>query len=238
MRTLLLAVTLFAVSATGALAASTDYYLKLDGVEGESTKAEATTQVEVKTPRAETTGGVQVSAGDVTGDSTGSAKGNVEFEWKVEEGEKTPGVEPDEIDAMDDDDDGDEFATNFGVLLGGGSDDSDDDEERLHGLERARLVIEENARASDQAIESISLNFEKITTRVKHEVRVFGFIPVEATADVDVDASGEVTVRFPWWAIFASGKDSDNLGLRIRANLSNVLKTKHDTVKNSINNVR
>lgn len=219
--------------------AATDYYLEIEGIKGES-RASASTETSVS------------STGRAT--TSTEAKGNVEYEWKVEEGEKAEakesgekggtedinigvgelrntGIEPDEIDFMGES----ENATNFGILLGGGSDDS---EERAQGLERARLVLEENAKASDQAIESVSLNFEKITTRVRHEVRLFGFIPVEATAEVDVDAEQRVAVRFPWWTIFASGDDEESVAERVYTTLSNVLKTKHDTVKNAIQNVR
>lgn len=177
--------------------ASTDAYLKIKGVDGESTEK----------------------------------KGNVEYEWKVEEGESaTKGIEPDEIDVMAD---GEPLTPDFGILLGG-----EESEERTQGLLRAQAVLLENAKASDQAIESVSLNYEKISTRVKHEVRVFGFIPATVEATVDIDAEQNVKVTFPWWTFLATGKNSDEIGDRVFATISNVLKTKHDTVKNSINNVR
>ncbi|MEK7063841.1 MAG: hypothetical protein AAB955_04105 [Patescibacteria group bacterium] len=214
-------VTILALLCTGAAqAASTDYYLKLGGVDGETKRA--------TTARATTTGTV------TTGES-GEAEGKVEYEWKVEEGESaaTPGVEPDEIDYNDD---GEPLTPDFSILLGGGSDD--DSEERLQGLARAEAVLLENAKASEQAIESVSLNFEKISTKIKHEVRLFGFIPATATATVDIDAEEEVHVSFPWWAIFATGRDDDAVGKKVVEAIANVLKTKHDTVKNAINNVR
>lgn len=176
---------------------------------------------------------------DIKGESEEDEKGNVEMEWKVEEGEKgAPGVEPDEIDY----DESVELMTNFAILLGG-SDDTDeedpkDEEEQAQGLERAAEVLLVNAQASEQAIESISLNFEKISTRVKHEVKLFGVIPSQAKATVEIDADGKVTVKFPWWVAFASGKDSDALGDKIVEVLSDVLKAHHDTIKNAIGNIR
>ncbi len=192
-------------------AASADYYLKLDTIKGEATMTTVATTTPARAGAATT---ITAPPDEPQG------KGNVEFEWKVEEGQKMT-VDPD-----------------FGILLGGGSAAGADDEERMHGLARAEVVLLENAKASDQAIEQISLNFEKISTKVRHEGKLFGFIPAFATATVDIDAEERVSVTFPWWAVFASGKDGDALGVRIYTTISNVLKTKHDTVKNSINNVR
>lgn len=228
------------VVACSAVEAHAAYYLELGGVEGESSSATGALQVEAtvatSTPArasTKTTSSLEVST--QTGEEK---KGNVEMQWKVEEGTKaaTQGVEPDEIDVSV----SQENATNFGILLGGGSDDDTEEEksERLKGLERAQEVLLENARASDQAIESVSLNFEKISTRVRHEVRLFGFIPIETTATVDIDASEEVEVTFPWWTFFAAGADKDAIADRVISTLSNVLKTKHDTVKNAIGNIR
>lgn len=169
-----------------------------------------------------------------SGTSSGTSKGgNVEYEWKVEEGEKAPGIEPDDIDSADD---GEPLTPDFSILLGGGG--SGDDEERAEGLERARQVLEVNAKASEQAIESISMNFEKITTRYRQSVKLFGFIPMTAMATVEIDAEQNVKVKFPWWGFLASGKDNENVGQKVFSAISNVLKTKHDTVKNAIGNIR
>ncbi len=229
------------VMAFGAAEAQAAYYLELGGVEGESSSATGALQVEATVVATSTPARASTNTSsslEVSTQSGEEKKGNVEMQWKVEEGTKatTQGVEPDEIDVSV----SQENATNFGVLLGGGSDDDTEEEkaERMKGLERAQEVILENARASDQAIESISLNFEKITTRVRQEVRLFGFIPIETTATVDIDVSEKVTVTFPWWAIFASGDDQDAVRDRVLTTLSNVLKTKHDTIKNAIGNIR
>ena len=167
--------------------------------------------------------------GGVDGD-TGSAKGNVEFEWKVEKGENLL-------------DDEEPVTPDFGILLGGGHDQDDDSDsvptkDEDVGLARALEVLEDNAKASDQAIESVSLNFEKITTKIKQEVKILGFIPTTVTVTVDVDALANAEVHYPWWAFLASGKDSDLIGARVVNTLSNVLKTKHDTIKNAIGNIR
>jgi hypothetical protein len=248
MKYTLFVVALLAVSASAHAAV----YMEYEGVKGETTKTAVQGTVEIQ---AVTTTNPPRETTTVSSGSDSEKKGNVEYTWKVEEGTKaatdegekggtedinigvgelqeSAGVEPDEIDFQGDS----ENATNFGILLGGGS--GEDEAERAQGLERARLVLEENAKASDQAIESVSLNFEKITTRVRHEVRLFGFIPLETTADVDIDAEQRVAVRFPWWTIFASGDDEKLVAERVYSTISNVLKTKHDTVKNSIGNIR
>lgn len=263
MKTLLLLVLILVpVSFTHAAA-----YLKFDGVDGE-TKASADTAVQTSIApttataptRATGSTGASVQTTGATGAGTTGAvapqptnpepvtpalleidgvkgettkKGKVEMEWKVEEGEKgapQPGT-PRDVSPRPE-----ETMPDFSILLGGG--EGQTDEERMKGLERAQAVILEHAHASDQAIEQVSLNFEKITTKVRQEVKLFGFIPVEATAEVDIDTAQQVKVHFPWWAFLATGADSDALGDRVFQTISNVLKTKHDTVKNAISNVR
>ncbi len=164
------------------------------------------------------------TAGTIKAETTSEAKGNVEMNWKVEEGEKgAPGVEPDEIDYDGDDQ---PITPDFGILLGGGvdvDDDGDATDTTEEGLARALEVLTEKARASDAAVEQISLNYEKISTKVRHEVKILGFIPVSTTATVDIDAEGAVDVRFPWWTFIASGADKKALGQRILDTLTSVL---------------
>lgn len=239
-------------------------FIKYDDIEGESTKSAPTpTTLKIDAVQASTTQTTPGATGIATpedpqkgqvdayleiegveGEST-EAKGNVEYEWKVEEGESaplrpqritpkpTPGIEPDEIDFMGDDEPN---ATNFGILLGGGSDDSDKDAAK--NREEVAQILLEGAQAEGAPVESLSLNYEKIKAKVAQPVKLLGFIPVTAKATVEIDAQERVKVRFPWWAILAGGKDSEGVGERTFTTLSNVLKTKHDTVKNSINNIR
>ncbi len=239
-------------------------FIKYDDIEGESTKSAPTpTTLKVESASTGTTqttpGATRVVAPEdpqkgqvdayleiegVEGEST-ETKGNVETEWKVEEGESaplrpqritpkpTPGIEPDEIDFMGDDGSN---ATNFGILLSGGSDEgSEEAQESRHELGH---ILLQGAQEEGAPIENISLNYEKVEAKVTQPVKFLGFIPLTARATVEIDAEDRVKVRFPWWAILASGKDSEGVGERTFATLSNVLKTKHDTVKNSINNIR
>lgn len=236
----------------GSALAATDYYLKIEGVEGESTSAG--TAAPVRAVRATTTPteakgnveygwkvekgesiettGIEPDDIDASNSDESEAKGNVEYGWKVEEGEKleTTGVEPDEIDFMGE---GEPLTTNFGVLLGGGSDDGDEE-----GKEAALEIILKGAEEEGAPMEQISLNYEKIEAKLAQSVKLFGFIPVMVKADVEIDSENQVKVRFPWWAIFAAGDDGEALGEKVFTALSNVLKTKHNTIKNSIGNVR
>lgn len=95
--------------------------------------------------------------------------------------------------------------------------------------------------------------------------KLFGFIPfglrTTAVGDVDADGATEVKVKFPWYHIFAKKLiPIDDIEAGIKAELeqfeltrlqtlhaqmakmlqtiSEVMKTKHDTVKNSIGNIR
>lgn len=218
MKTALIVCALVVALATDAHAAG---YIKLGGVEGEASVATSTAPARGDTYQNNETDF------DFVRTPASEAKGNVEHEWKVEEGEKAESESESGTGIVGDPD--------FDLLF---VSDGEEDEERAQGLERAREALEENAKASDHAIESVTLNFEKITTRVRHEVRLLGFIPLTVTAEVDIDEAQEVKVKFPWWTFLAAGADGESLGSRVYTTISNVLKTKHDTVKNAIQNVR
>jgi hypothetical protein len=174
------------------------------------------------------------------------SSGNVEYEWKVEEGESAPAQGIDEVKTQD----GPQPVTpDFSILLGGGGSEAtggvsvaagDVNGDGLTDAKRAEIaeVLKQGMQEAGVPVESLSINFEKIQTTVKHKVHLFGFIPVMAQADIEIDAKSEVQVKFPWWSFLASGADGKVLGVEVMTQLSNVLKTKHDTVKNSIGNIR
>lgn len=149
-----------------------------------------------------------------------AAKGNV------------PGVEPDEIDVAIDEDP-QPVMPDFGILLGGDTDD--DDEEALTPMEELILngLKEEGAPA-----ETLSLNYEKIKTKVKDDVKLFGLFAMDLTVEVEVNQEGEATVDYPWWSFLVSGKEGDTLGEAIAQVLSNVFKTKHDIMLNAVRNMK
>jgi len=174
-------------------------------------------------------------------DGEDTKKGNVEYEWKVEKGEKATSIEPDEIDLADE---SEPFTPDFGVLLGGGI-DIDDDGDLINtktedGRRALGALLLEGALVLDAPVESILVKTNKIEAiTIKQRVRLFGVISLSMSSRVEIDERNEVSVHYPWWAFLASGKDDKEvLGLRVYETISNVLKTKHDTVKNSINNIR
>lgn len=58
---------------------------------------------------------------------------------------------------------------------------------------------------SDENIESVSLNFEKIKLRYDQPAKLFGFIPMSLRAQVEIDEKSQVKVKFPWYAFLTSG---------------------------------
>jgi hypothetical protein len=147
-----------------------------------------------------------------------TSKGKVEMEWKVEEGEKAavPGVEPDEIDVQNDPE---PITPDFSILLGGG-----DSEQAQQARTQIADVLLKGAAEEGAPVEQVSLNFEKIKTKTRQQVKLFGFIPVAMSATVEIDAQGSVSVRFPWWAFLAGGKNEEQLGQQTSATLLSVLK--------------
>lgn len=205
--------------------AASDYLLKLDGVDGEAKPTRATvepikaTVVEPAATVAPPTGGTESATGYIKMEG-------VEGEAKVEAGKPMPGIEPDEIDY-----DGDsENATNFGILLGG----SDTSDERKKGLERAAEVIRAHAAETSLPMESISLNFTKIEYKLKPEAKLFGFIPMKMLATVEIDETETATVTLPWWSIFATGVEREEIGMTAKKTLLDILKTQRDAVRNAI----
>ena len=184
----------------------------------------------------------------VTSPTSPQEGGKVEYEWKVEEGESAQGESGEkggtedinigvgelsntgagqnDINAMTDPE---PITPDFSILLGGGSSDE--------GRAKAAEILMQGAQEEGVPVESISLNFEKIEARVNQKVKLFGFIPATAEATVEINAKQEIKVKFPWWAYLARGKDR-SVGERVFTAISNVLKTKHDTVKNAIGNIR
>lgn len=120
----------------------------------------------------------------------------------------------------------------------------------------------------DENVEKISSDEDSVEVRYRVPAKFLGLfeasIPVEVVAaKAQGELGGGVKVRFPWYrflfgiedevsetslesdigAAVIADLDSDgaldvSVAARIYSSVSSVLKTKHDTVKNSINNVR
>lgn len=118
----------------------------------------------------------------------------------------------------------------------------------------------------DENVSEVTYDDTEIAVEYKGRGKLLGFIPLgythRVTVDTDASASERVKVHFPWYRfLLKTGLDAKEIETEIAANLSadltagdtgakisayakafvsisNVLKTKHDTVKNSIGNVR
>lgn len=224
---------------TQPLRAGTDYLLEIEGIKGESkddTKASADMFLEIEGIKGE-------SKDDKTKSPVRPAVGD------IDDGAEEP--QP--------------LMPDFSILFGGGDDDCDDggkdgcpddtrqakggedcddkddtcapDDAQKSGTEHAQDVFVTEMKSADATIESISFNYEKIQVKTSQSVKLFGVIPTVVSTIVEIDSAANVKVQLPWWAVFASGKD-ESVGDRIFSSVSNVLKTKHDTAKNSIGNIR
>lgn len=179
---------------TDAQEAGADYLLEIDTIKGESKDEKAP--------------GVEPDEIDnkMTDEEAAKKKGNVDYNWKVEEGE-----------SMEEDDDGPTAVTtkaeatmpDFSILLGGG--DSDEAQEaRNKAAELLLATMQENG--GDRPVESLSLNFTKIEMKVHDDAKLFGFIPVSIPATVTIDKENKVSVKFPWWSFLVGGKDEEEVG--------------------------
>lgn len=274
----LLVLLTFFLSLGSVHAASTDYFLKIDGVDGE-TKSTA----EVKTTD------IQVSPYRPA---------------PVEEAKPTPGVEPDEIDYTDDDD-GNGLTPDTAVLLGGGSDDAEakkgnvdygwkveegenisvsavevrgwDPEQKQEFLQEVKTFAElqsgqdlenfaKGVLLEDENIKDIEFRTNGLEVAYKATGKLLGFIPHTFTERVVAEGEDgqdiEVKVKLPWYSFLLSPDvDPNEIANEAKKKhkevihieswsfgasnagtflviLSDILQTKHDTAKNSIGNVR
>lgn len=262
--------------------ASTDYYLKIEGVDGESSekkkgnvemswKVEEGTkaasiepdEIDIKLGEAEAAGGVFIKFDDVPGEASGGvnvASGDVDGDGRASIGEqiqdaiKVDGVtvrgwDPEKKKAI------------LGIVPA--------NPEALKSEKELALFAASIADADPQ-MEQISLNYTKIEIRYNSSGKLFGIIPIVLTQTVAAELDQEtglpvVSVTLPWYAFLASkdvspkeieeeaakGTDKHKGTIEIDSfswghtqmgsmamSLSNILKTKHDTAKNAIGNVR
>jgi len=131
---------------------------------------------------------------------------------------------------------------------------SDEEDLELYALATA---------ATDENVEEIAINFGEIKMDYKQPAKLFGIINIEYTTTVVFDGEeiypdeyGRVKVKFPWYRVFTKNQgdelktelesglseiDSENYLERQQEaiqTMSNIMKTKHDTAKAAINNVR
>ncbi len=223
-------------------AAGADYLLEIDGVKGES-KSEP---VPAPTPAASQSKIEALPIKQGAQEGTGAAPAN-----SIKSSPSAPAADKghkNEIEILSNSVNPEPLMPDMSILLGGGGGDeaaggvnvaSGDvngltDEQRTNVAE----ILKQGLMEEGAPVENVSLNFEKVSVTLTHPLKFLGVFPVQASAQADINAAGEVSVRFPWWAFLASGKDTDALASGVQSALTNVLKTKHDTVKNAIGNIR
>jgi len=113
---------------------------------------------------------------------------------------------------------------------------------------------------SDKNIESVSLDPQKTIMKYDQPAKLFGFIPINLTAQIELEGKGVLKVKFPWytfltknnaqkvkkeidvlslaWGASASGEDT---GLQDRARrfqiVNNILKATHDSSTANVGNI-
>lgn len=129
----------------------------------------------------------------------------------------------------------------FGILLGGGSEVkggvyvASGDVNGYSDEKRAQLaaILLQGLEEAGAPVEQVSLNFEKIKVQVRQDLKLFGFIPVAARSDVDVDSRGNATVAHPWWSFLATGKDAE-LATKVVTVLTTAFTNKYEIITNAI----
>jgi hypothetical protein len=189
-------------------------------------------------------------AGTIKTGNTAVQKGNVEMEWKVEEGEHIA------VDA---------------VIVRGW--DPKKKEEFMSEHKEAAAVhskqeLEHFAQGIlllDEKIAEVQFNPKELSVSYEAEGKLLWFIPMSYTKRLVAsgEEGGEVTftAKKPWWGFLVSGDGDDETATEAKKKhketieiaswsfgasnqamllktISDVLKTKHDTVKNSVSNVR
>lgn len=217
------------------------------------------------------TSGVYVKLGDIKGESENSAStssgsesksGNVEFEWKVEKGEKAN--KPKEIIVVGSKVRGWDPKTKEEILSVAPTNVSEveTDEDLVFFITANTLEVE--------VVEEVSLNYGKIKISAAIPAKLFGLVPtsIATTLVIERDSTsnsyGRVKVQFPWWHVLtkkvigdkaiqslydaeiekageivvSSPEDSQQEMAQQFQILSNVMKTMHETAKSIIQNIR
>jgi type VI protein secretion system component Hcp len=181
---------------------------------------------------------IYIKLGDIKGESTGKAKGNVDYGWKVEEGEsmaasdmflKFPPIEGDSGDAKPSPK---EITVNAVKVRGWDpkkkqevSDAAPKSANEVKTEAGLALFVAAHAQ-NDERLEQISLNFEKITMKYSTDGKLIGFIPTKFTQEVSLENS-VVKVKLPWFSFLLS----DYVGLE---DIEAAAQKKKDDHKNEI----
>jgi len=148
--------------------------------------------------------GIFVKFGDIQGESgtqaasgTGSSGGNVEFEWKVEEGEALR--KPKEIVIVGSKVRGWDSQTKEEII--GAAKDSRDVKTLGDSIAFAAKVLDQNGHFNE-----IRMDDSSVVLDYEHAIMMFGFwrrtMQSEATIRFGDGEHGRVKVKFPWWHVF------------------------------------
>ncbi len=72
---------------------------------------------------------------------------------------------------------------------------------------------------ADENVSGVELTEKAVAVSYKTRARLFGLIPIFMTATAHVDASGEVTISYPWYA-FLAAKDENSLKSDVGASVA------------------
>lgn len=97
----------------------------------------------------------------------------------------------------------------------------------LEGDTETQIQNEEDVKAYGEVVAKHHTRVERAEVRnrtievhFRDRVQFFGFVPVSLTARTVVDAEGNVEVKYPWYAAFATGKNTKaSVESRVRASL-------------------
>jgi hypothetical protein len=114
---------------------------------------------------------------------------------------------------------------------------------------------------NDENVVSVQVDEKKVEVKYREPAKLFGFISSSLVAKASVDAEGRVKVKFPWYRfLFSLKKDVQAASLEAAIStetqaalnlqsavarqaqylqmVSNIMKTRHDTAKSVIQNIR
>ncbi len=184
----------------GESAAAADYYIKLDGVEGESKESSKKGKVEYswKVEEGERLTPIFIEIDDIKGESTdtaASANDRLKNAGPVDGWPKGGvSIAVGDVNGLTD-----EQKQGFLATVKPG--EQVENEQDLQNFALAVMM------EKSQPAESLSLNYEKIKFTYRMPAKLLGFIPTSYAAEVDVDKGnnenwdfGKVKVKFPWYA--------------------------------------
>lgn len=157
--------------------------------------------------------------------STGiiAPQGDASATVRIEAGETATSGEEQSVDGplFDADASGDSMLE-LSVMRGSMSEDTNYGVTESHEV-RSAAGLESYAAASvraDERLDSVAIADSQMRMTYRKEARFLGFVPGSVRTDVSVDADGQVTVDYPWYAfLFAKGESEDELAARIQADV-------------------